>query len=201
MKSEVLKNFIVLEGLDGSGTTTQLKNLHEIFVLNGRKCHITSEPTDHFIGKYIRKLLSKKKEINPATLSFLFAADRNEHIYNKLYGIKVKLKEGFVICDRYIYSSLAYQTYSCSFDFVFSLNKYFPLPEYLFYIDVPVDICQKRIEKRKKTDFFEKLETQRIVKKNYFKAIEFYKKTGVKTHIIDGRNTVTAITEKIWSFL
>ncbi len=87
MKTEVLKNFIVLEGLDGSGTTTQLNNLYKALQKDNIAIEKTFEPTDDEIGKLIRRILRKEFSQDAKTISKLFIADRNEHIYGEK-GIK-----------------------------------------------------------------------------------------------------------------
>ena len=81
---EILKNFAVFEGIDGSGTTTQLEILEKYFRENPNclpPFYKTNEPTDGSIGKLIRLSLRKEVLLCPGTIAFLFAADRNEHIY------------------------------------------------------------------------------------------------------------------------
>ena len=84
---EILKNFFVIEGLDGAGTTTQLKLLDKELSVRNIPHLCTFEPTDFEIGSLIRNILHKKTKANRDTIAFLFAADRNEHIYRKDYGI------------------------------------------------------------------------------------------------------------------
>ncbi len=133
IKKDILKKFIVLEGLDGSGTTTQIKMLSDKFKNSGIKLLVTAEPTDNRIGRIIRETLHHKYKIKPDTLALLFAADRNEHLFGKK-GIIDYLDEGYyVISDRYFFSSIAYQSLNCDLDWVIALNN-FPLPEYLFLL-------------------------------------------------------------------
>lgn len=198
MKTEVLKNFIVLEGLDGSGTTTQLNNLYNTLLEGGIKCEKTFEPTDNEIGKLIRQILRKEINKEPKTISKLFTADRYEHIYGK-NGIKENCEMGiYVICDRYLFSSLAYQSPECGYDFVKEINSYFPLPEYLFFIDVDVDTCQERINSRgEAVELFEASDYQKSVDNYYRKALDDFKDSGMKIFKIDGKQTPKEITKQI----
>ena len=77
----ILENFIVLEGLDGSGTTTQLEMLEERFKTLTIPFFSTFEPTKSGTGELIREILKGKKKVHPDTIAFLFAADRNEHLH------------------------------------------------------------------------------------------------------------------------
>ncbi len=116
--NEILKNFIVLEGLDGSGTTTQMNNLGEKYHKNGISHQLTMEPTDNHVGKLIRQVLEKEIEVEPETLAVLFSADRYEHIFGRK-GIKELTENNtWIICDRYLFSSIAYQSLKCDRDWV-----------------------------------------------------------------------------------
>lgn len=198
MKTEVLKNFIVLEGLDGSGTTTQLNSLYNQLKDSNINAYKTFEPTDNKIGSLIRKVLRKEYSMEPKTISKLFVADRYEHIFGR-DGIIEQTKNGnIVICDRYLFSSLAYQSPECDYDFVYNLNKDFPIPEYLFFIDVDVDTCQSRITKRgEEKELFENTDYQKKVLDFYNKALTEYKDSEMKIHRIDGKLSPEEITNII----
>ncbi len=105
--------FIVFEGLDGAGTTTQLHLLEKNLKEAGVTVFATAEPTDSAIGRLIRSVLRKEISVEPKTLAMLYATDRYEHLYGK-GGIIEHLDAGdTVICDRYLYSSIAYQSITC----------------------------------------------------------------------------------------
>lgn len=202
MEREVLKKFIVLEGLDGSGTTTQLKRLSKELTSIGSTVYPTFEPTEGPIGKMARNILQMKISLEPKSVSKVFAADRYEHIYGK-GGIIENLNEGrMVICDRYLFSSLAYQSPECGFDFVYKTNSDYPLPEHLIFLSVPVEVCQSRLDKRGETEeLFDAEEFQIKVDKNYHKAMEIYSDTKMKIHLIDGTKTPTDITNEIMEII
>jgi dTMP kinase len=198
--NEILKGFIVLEGLDGSGTTTQMKKLEKKFRENGIECITTMEPTDNPVGKLIRKVLEKHLSIEPETLAILFSADRNEHIYGK-EGIKnLTDNRTWVICDRYLFSSIAYQSLKCDPEWVLSINNY-PLPEYLFFLDVPEDVCSKRLNKRDTKELFDDLELQKRILENYHTGFKKGIDSGVKFITLDGTEQADPISEKIWNNL
>ncbi|NCC11836.1 MAG: dTMP kinase [Spirochaetia bacterium] len=166
----VLTNFVVFEGLDGAGTTTQMQLLAEYCDKSDRPCRPTFEPTDKPIGRLVRSVLQKQLVTTPLALAMLYAADREDHLYNPVYGLVHDLEKGkLVISDRYLYSSLAYQGVECEYDKIASLNE-FPAPEYVFFIDTPVDECLRRISGRgNETELFEKHEFLERVKENYEK--------------------------------
>lgn len=78
----VLQNFIVFEGLDGAGTTTQMKLLAETCDKQERSCHATFEPTSNAIGRLVRSVLQKQVVTTPLALAMLYAADREDHLHN-----------------------------------------------------------------------------------------------------------------------
>ncbi|MCL2792613.1 MAG: dTMP kinase [Spirochaetaceae bacterium] len=197
MKTEnILKKFIVLEGLDGSGTTTQLKMLKQSFDKKKIDSFFTMEPTDGVIGKVIRDALRKKIVLDSKTLALLFTADRNEHIYGK-EGIMEQLENNkWVICDRYFFSSIAYQSLACDRNWVVDINN-FPLPEYLFFLTTSPNECQKRMENRDEKELFEDIKLQESILDNYNYGINIFKKSGMKVFYIDGEESAEVINEKI----
>lgn len=196
---KLYSNFIVLEGLDGAGTTTQSRLLGDYFKAKDIPYHTTFEPTNQGIGAYIRSILQKKGKLRPETLAYLFAADRNEHIHNEEYGILAPLEAGeMVICDRYLFSSLAYQSEDCGFDFVRMLNDSFILPKNVYFVDTPLKECQRRITKRnEEKELFEEERFQEKVYNWYQKAFEFYQAKGVEIVTIDGTLTPEEIRDSI----
>jgi dTMP kinase len=100
-----------------------------------------------------------------------------------------------VISDRYLYSSLAYQGVNCNFDKVFELNKDFPHPQILIYIETPIDECLSRIEKRgEKKEIFEKKDFLTKVNNNYNKVINNLPE-GINLIKIDGTLSIDEITK------
>ena len=164
----VLTNFIVFEGLDGAGTTTQMQLLAEACDRTDTPCRATFEPTDKPIGRLVRSVLQKQILTTPLALAMLYAADREDHLYNPVYGLIHDLEAGkLVISDRYLYSSLSYQGVECDYDKIASLNE-FPSPQYIFFIDTPVDECLRRIDSRgNEVELYEKKEFLHKVKENY----------------------------------
>ncbi|MBR4158754.1 MAG: dTMP kinase [Spirochaetia bacterium] len=197
-----IKNFIVLEGLDGCGTTTQTDLLAKKLEKAGIPGVRTNEPTGGSIGRFIRSVLQKKESVDPFTLALLFSADRSEHVYGK-NGIAQQAEAGkIVICDRYLFSSLAYQSLFIDYDTVAELNRYYPLPEYLFYIDLSPEECQKRMEARgEEAELFERLELQRKIEANYKKTLALLSGSDMKTIIIDGRASKQDIHRQICEVL
>ncbi len=201
-KQEIITNFIVFEGLDGSGTTTQTNLLKANFTKKDISCRADCEPTKSFIGKAIRKVLKGEESVAPGTLAKLFAADRHEHLYNEQKGILTLCRKGVkVISDRYLFSSLAYQSLKFGYEQVLMLNKDFPLPEHLFFLDVPEHVCRDRLSIREELEIFEDTALQQQIRDNYLKAVSLYADTGMIVHYLDGTLSKNELEKIIWSLL
>lgn len=198
---EVLDSFIVLEGLDGAGTTTQAQLLTERLDRAGHRVFSTSEPTRGNIGRLIRDVLSGRVETTPEALAMLYAADRHEHLYAPARGITRAAEDGWVVCDRYLFSSLAYQTVQCDYSLVYELNRRFPLPKHLVYVDVSPEMTEDRRRGRPNAEIFENLEFQRAVYEHYAQAIEDFSGGDMQVHILDGSAAPQDISEQIWKQL
>ena len=202
VKTTILRSFVVLEGLDGAGTSTQLTLLSKRLKHAGKPHCATWEPTDGPVGKLLRAILAKEVKALPSTIAMLYAADRNEHVNAAETGILARTSRGeLVICDRYVFSSLAYQSIDCGLDYVFGLNKDFPLPRCLIFIDTPVEVSQKRLSGRGRQELFDGQAFQARVRNNYLAAMERYQSSGMAISIVNGDRPQEAIHEEIWKIL
>ena len=196
--AEILRNFWVLEGLDGAGTTTQLKKLEQY--MNDRDMPVfrTAEPTIYETGRFIRRVLSGEVKVPQSTVAYLFAADRDNHLNNPEYGIRAQLDKGLtVISDRYFFSSFAYQSIGFDPDAVLMLNSRFPYPELVLYVDTPVADCLSRIDSRGgDKEIYEKLDYQTAVHDNYEKLFSALPE-GCRLIRVDG----TLSREEIFNIL
>lgn len=202
----ILKNFVVFEGLDGTGTTSQLRLLQEAFTARGLQdaVYFTSEPTGNPIGRLIREALAGTAGFDEKTIAYLFGADRCEHIYGK-DGITAQLQAGkTVFSDRYLFSSLAYQGLAASKELARNINGTFPLPEYLFFFDLPAKNAMERIEKRNTPrEIYEKEAFQQKVAGEYYDILRYYAGAAPEMRIIriDAGQTMTEIHEAVWSIV
>lgn len=189
----ILPAFIVFEGLDGAGTTSQAKLLNDSLKSLGYKTFLTFEPTDSLIGKTIRRILKKEESVTDRSLMLLYAADRENHLYNSENGIIKHLSKGeIVISDRYLYSSLAYQGAAVGYDEAKNLNE-FPHPEILFFIDTPVEKCLERIDKRgEEKEIFEKRDFLEKTASYYEKALNDLDSSTLLIRL-DGTKTIKEI--------
>ncbi|POQ98246.1 hypothetical protein AU468_14135 [Alkalispirochaeta sphaeroplastigenens] len=189
---DVWPGFIVFEGLDGAGTTTQARRLTQYLARQG-SAEFTCEPTDFATGTLIRSLLKGPEYVRPETLALLFAADRHEHLYRPDCGIRDRLAAGaMVVCDRYLFSSLAYQGSLAQPGFAEELNRNFPLPQHLFFIDTSLDEAHRRTGLRQERDSLETREIQEQVALRYRQVVDDFsllpavRRGEMKIHILSG---------------
>jgi dTMP kinase len=194
----LLDGFVAIEGLDGAGTTTQMELLASALAADGRAHHVTCEPTGGTLGQEIRRILHREIKVHPLTLALLFAADRNEHLNDPEGGILARVGRGeLVITDRYLFSSLAYQSEQCGFDTVLALNAGFPLPRHLVFVDTPVEVSQTRVRGRGQQELFDAEELQRRVLANYERALALFSTSGMLLHRVDGTRPPREISRDI----
>lgn len=165
--------FIVFEGIDGSGKTTQARLLGDALVSRGRRVHLTCEPTNGPVGSVLRQFLQKRLEFDSRSLPYLFAADRSDHIFNQRNGVEAALRRGVdVICDRYILSTFAYQGDLASFELLESLNRAFPLPDITFFLEVdPERGMADKARQSTYTDVYETAEKQQHIARRFGQAL------------------------------
>jgi dTMP kinase len=194
--------FICFEGVEGSGKSTQAKLLYKFIKKKITKNVIlTREPGGTLFSEKIRNLmLDKKTNISPLTEFFLLMAARNEHIISK---INFYLKKNFIIiCDRFFYSTLAYQHYLEGMDkkFIFSIQKKIfnkVHPDITFLIDLNKKESKVRINKRtKKTNRFDKLSSYHFnkIRNGFIKISKMYKN---KIVLIKGSKSLNEIQNEI----
>ena len=200
----ILKNFAAFEGIDGSGTSTQLKLLAER--LTPERIFPTAEPTTGETGKFIRRILKGEFLVDDRTMTYLFAADRCEHFFGK-NGIAEKAASGkLVVSDRYLFSSLAYQSVFCGKELPTLLNSPFPLPELLFYFKIDAQTALSRVAERgEQMEIYEKLDTQQKIIAQYERILSEYesreKGKGMRIITVDAAAAVPKIQEFIWNYV
>ena len=102
---------IVFEGLDGAGTSTQIRKLRDYLTSRDVPVEVTREPTNGPFGKEMRIVIDERVIVDPVSTALAFAADRSDHLFNQHNGIEKALASGrTMICDRYILSNIAYQS-------------------------------------------------------------------------------------------
>ena len=193
--------FIALEGIDGSGKSTQVKLLAEKMTAAGHKVYATFEPTDGMIGSVLRKILKGQIKADHRVIAGLFLADRLDHLLDEKTGIVKKMQEGYtVITDRYYFSSYAYHGTHMDMDWVIEANKICAQilkPDMNIFIDVPPEICMQRINTgRESAELFETLESLKNVRNKYFETFDKLKDKE-SIFIIDGNRNPQVIAGDI----
>ena len=194
--------FIVFEGLDGSGKTTQIKLLKEKFETSGLKVTDTHEPTDGPVGMMIRNVMRGRIQMDQPSLAALFLADRLDHINNPIDGMKARMEEGFnIICSRYYFSNYAFQSEFVPPEWLVQCNslcKTYLKPDLIFYLDVDPAECNERISKsRVNIEIYENLEKLVKTHTQFLEAFEQYGRDE-NIHIIKGRKSIEETHRVIW---
>jgi dTMP kinase len=193
----VISNFIVLEGIDGSGTTTQLLRLAKKLEHQGTAHMITSEPTSGPIGEQIRAALAGTIVLHPHTIARLFAADRGEHLLGVNGILERTARNELVVCDRYLFSSLAYQGLTCGPELPELLNEGFPLPELLLFFEIDPEIAIQRVSNRSHKEIYETLDFQQQVAVAYRRVIASYEGLGMRIVHIDAAQSPDGIALQV----
>jgi len=194
--------FLVIEGLDGSGTTTQMDFLTASLRQRGLPVHATCEPSKGPIGALIRQALSgrlclnaKGQALSPGTLALLFAADRDDHLEAE---IKPALANGhWVVSDRYLLSSLAYQSLSLSTEWIMALNQHALLPDCTVFLKIEPKLAAERMRVRHQAELYEALEIQKKVAQNYEGAIADRRKAGEQIICMDASLPKEVLSQRI----
>jgi dTMP kinase len=195
--------FIVFEGLDGSGKSTQLALLSKRLTERGIPHITTAEPAQsNAVGGWLKQLLNSPDDLEIDVLAMLFAANR---LWHAVEIIAPALAAGqWVLCDRYYYSSMAYQGVYVATTHNHRVMTEF-VPDYTFFIDVSVENCLERLAKRDLTrERFEnaaKLASVREAYANAFARLDIKKAPdNILCIAADGLEAET-VGEKVWGYL
>ncbi len=193
--------FIVFEGIDGSGKTTQARRLAEFLRAGGRRVTLTAEPTALPSGKLLREALSGRLARSECQMAVMFVDDRICHNIEPKEGIRALLDAGVdVICDRYYYSTLAYQGQSTSYAWVKAMNLECPeitRPDLCIYIDLLPEQSLERIARgRDGVEIYENTETLTRVREQFLSVIRDLGESD-NIRIVDGYRTEDEVFEDI----
>ena len=200
-----MSKFIVLEGIDGSGKTTQMKYIDEFLSTQNIKYICTREPGGIKISEDIREIILDKNNItmDNKTEALLYAASRRQHLVEKI--LPALCEDYHVICDRFVYSSLVYQGYArgIGIEEVFDINNFAiqnKTPDLTIFIDVDTEIAFKRMQRRKDMDRLdlENVDFHKRTLDGYRTVMEKYKWNIIK---IDGNLDQMKVFEQIESVL
>lgn len=192
---------IVFEGVDGSGTTTQAAKLCKKLDANNVNVHQTAQPSNRPIGKLIRQILSGKQIQNPCyqTMALLFAADRQDQQENEILPA---IEAGIhVICDRYVHSSVIYQSTSAkspdSKQWIKTINTHIMAPDLLLHLKIDAETSKARRETRGgEEEIFDKLAFQEKLIATYDQIESIFPKDNIV--VIDATQTIEQIEHQVW---
>jgi dTMP kinase len=188
---------IVIEGIDGSGSTTQSDMLMAWLARVGIPASFTSEPSKGPIGIVLRRHLGRQVELGgPEAEALAFAADRMDHVTNE---VEPALARGdTVVADRYYLSSLAYQALSCDLGWLRGINGLALRPDLTVFLSVPVDVGFDRLSGRAARERFEEDRVQlgRITER-YNEAIAALAEGGEEVQVIDGTRSPAEVHTEI----
>lgn len=194
--------FIVFEGTDGCGKTTQTELLRRrIAAATGRPCVTELEPNSRNVtGAIIRAALYGSVKVLPESMAYLHVADRLEHI-----DYMLPLLEGgtSIVCDRYYVSNMAYNsTPRLSMEDIFELNR--PCrellrPDAIVFLDVPPEVsAARRGADRTSSELYDADEKQRRVRADYHTALDFLEARGDRICRIDASRSLDEVADDIW---
>jgi dTMP kinase len=195
--------FIVLEGLDGAGTTTQARLLGDALRQAGRRVHVTAEPSAGPAGALVRQILTRRVAgpngdgFDPTALALLFAADRLDHVAAE---ITPKIRDGVdVVSDRFTLSSLAYQGLTTGdMAWVDAINGRAAVPDVTVFLRVPAVVAFRRRQAvTTDREIFEVSAFQRRVAESYERAMAYLRAAGQRIVEVDGEAAVEAVAVAI----
>lgn len=193
--------FFVLEGIDGAGKTTQAAYLEEYLRGQGRQVLRTAEPTSFPTGLELRRALSGAEPRTECEMATLFVLDRIAHNVHPTEGIEAILDRGIdLICDRYYYSTLAYQGQSTSYRWVKGMNLDCPQirrPDLCIYLDLTPEQSLERIRAgREQVEIYENLQTLTEVRASFLRVLEDLKERD-RIVILDAYRTPREIAADV----
>ena len=195
--------FVVLEGLDGAGTTTQARLLGEALRAAGRAVHVTAEPSGGPAGALVRQVLQQRigggrgGGFDPHALALLFAADRLDHVAAE---VEPRLAEGCdVVSDRYTLSSLAYQGLTTGdLAWVEAINRRAPAPDLTIFLRVrPGLALGRRQAAGTAPELYEVAAFQRRVARSDQRALELLRRRGQRVEVLDGEAPVEEVASQV----
>lgn len=192
---------MVLEGLDGAGTTTQAERLAAWMRGRGRRVHVTAEPSGGPVGALVRQILTRRvggppgaDGFDPDALALLFAADRLDHVASE---VAPRLAEGMdVVSDRFTLSSLAYQSLTTGdAGWVEALNARALAPDVTLFLEVtPRTALRRRFAASATRELFEVPAFQRQVARAYRASVARLRRAGQRVEVVDGELPLEAVT-------
>lgn len=196
--------FVVIEGMDGAGTTTQTKLLTDALNAGHRPAVQTREPSDGPIGVLLRQMLAMRivrpgpegaLPMTRESLALLFAADRLDHVAVDIDPVLAK--GGVVISDRYDYSSLAYQGDvegdHVDYQWVLNINARARRPDLTIFLKISVEDSIKRLDTRAKRDLYETHDKLQRLVHRYDEVMDLATTRGDHILTLDATDSIESI--------
>lgn len=176
--------FIVLEGLDGVGTTTVAARLVEALRARGLRVRATAEPTQGPFGRLLRRHLSGEMTLAPVAAALAFTADRQDHLQQV---VRPPLARGeWVVSDRYLLSTLAYQgAEGVDREAILEASRSFDVPDVTFVLDAPDDVRLARMASRGGIDRYEDPDLGDDLRAAYEASVTLLASRGHRIEVID----------------
>jgi len=195
--------FIVFEGIDGAGKSTQVALLSERLRALGNEVHLTAEPTSAASGKAIREALSGSVRKSECEMATMFVLDRIAHSKDEISPLCESGKT--IISDRYYYSTLAYQGQTTSYEWVKTMNLGCPeikRPDLCIYLDLLPEQSLARINARNESlEIYENIEKLTNVRRAFLSVIDDLKKEGDKIFIVSADRAPEDIADEIFNIV
>ncbi|MBR2346535.1 MAG: dTMP kinase [Clostridia bacterium] len=198
--------FIVFEGIDGAGKTTQVDLLAQNLASLGREVSLSAEPTTLATGKAIRRALSGEEKKSECEMAAMFVLDRIAHNINSETGIRALTERGIdVISDRYYYSSLAYQGTATDYEWVKTMNINSPeirRPDLCIYLDLLPEESLERISRgRESLEIYENLEKLTAVRAKFLSVVEDLRRDGESIYVVNAARAAEDIAKEIFEIV
>ena len=198
--------FIVFEGIDGAGKTTQVNLLAQNLASLGREVSLSAEPTTLATGKAIRRALSGEEKKSECEMAAMFVLDRIAHNINSEMGIRALTERGTdVISDRYYYSSLAYQGTATDYEWVKAMNINSPeirRPDLCIYLDLLPEQSLERISRgRESFEIYENLEKLTAVRAKFLSVVEDLRRDGESIYVVNAARAAEDIAKEIFEIV
>jgi len=195
--------FIVFEGLDGSGKSTQVRHLARRLQAEGISVYETFEPTDSPIGSLIHQIMMGRIHCDHRTIAALFVADRIDHLLNEVNGIYHKVREGrIVVSDRYYFSSYAYHGVHMPVEWIVQANSLAAgvlRPDVNIFLDVPPDKCVARLNREKwHLELYENSEMLRKVRQKYLECFAMLDSIE-RVVLVNADADPNQVADEVWS--
>ncbi len=188
--------FLVVEGLDGAGTTTIANRLAEALRARDLQVCLTAEPTDGPLGALLRAHVKGNLNLEEQIAALVFTGDRADHLGQV---IRPALRRGeWVVCDRYLLSTLAYQgAAGVPRDAILAASSGFDVPDVTFVLDVPEEVRAQRLASRTQSERYERADLAEGLRLSYEESIALLRSAGHRIEVIDSSQAIDKVLEDV----